>query len=38
MATLEAMSSHRDFHPEQQSKLVAEPPVAAPDEHAQLLW
>ena len=37
MATLEAMSSHYNFRPGQQSKLVAEPPVAGPDEHAQLV-
>jgi hypothetical protein len=37
IATLEAMSSHRDFRPEQQNKLVAKPPVAGPDEHAQLV-
>ena len=38
MATLKAMSSHRDDRPPgQQNKLVSEPPVAAPDEHAQLV-
>jgi hypothetical protein len=35
MATLEAMSSHHNFRPGQQNKLVSEPPIAAPDEHAQ---
>ena len=29
------MSSYRDLHPEQQNKLVAEPPIAASDDHAQ---
>jgi hypothetical protein len=37
MATLEAMSSHHNFRPGQQNKLVSEPPIAAPDEHAQLV-
>ena len=37
MATLEAMSSHHNFRPGQQNKLVSEPPLAAPDEHAQLV-
>ena len=37
MATLEAMSSHRNFRPGQQNKLISEPPIAAPDEHAQLV-
>ena len=37
VATLEAMSSHRDFRPGQQNKLVSEPPIAALDEHAQLV-
>ena len=31
------MSSYRDLHPEQQNKLVAEPPIAALDDHAQLV-
>ena len=34
MATLEAMSN---FRPGQQNKLVSEPPIAAPDEHAQFV-
>ena len=34
MATLEAMSSDR---PGQQNKLVSEPPIAVPDEHARLV-
>jgi hypothetical protein len=37
MATLEAMSSHHNFRPGQQNKLVSEPPIAAPDELAQLV-
>ena len=37
MATLEAMSSHHNFRPGQQNKLVSEPPIAAPDEHAQFV-
>jgi hypothetical protein len=37
MAILEAMSSHHNFRPGQQNKLVSEPPIAAPDEHAQLV-
>src|SRR5262249_43943010 len=37
MARLEAMSSHHNFRPGQQNKLVSEPPIAAPDEHAQLV-
>ena len=37
MATLEAMSSHHNFRPGQQNKLVSEPPIAAPDEHAHLV-
>src|SRR5215813_7458460 len=37
MATLEAMSSHYNFRPGQRNKLVSEPPIAAPDEHAQLV-
>jgi len=37
MATLEAMSGHHNFRPGQQNKLVSEPPIAAPDEHAQLV-
>ena len=36
MATLEAMSSHHNFRPGQQNKLVSEPPIAAPDDHAHL--
>jgi hypothetical protein len=32
MATLEAMSSRRDFRPEQQNKLLLEPPIGVPDE------
>jgi hypothetical protein len=35
MATLEEMSSHHNFG--QQNKLVSEPPIAAPDEHAHLV-
>ena len=32
------MSSHRDYPPPgQQNKLVLEPPIAAPDHHAQLV-
>ena len=37
MATLEAMSSHHNFRRGQQNKLVSEPPIAAPDEHAQFV-
>jgi hypothetical protein len=37
MATLEAMSSHHNFRPGQQNKLVSEPPIAAPDEYAQFV-
>jgi len=37
MATLEAMSSRSNFRPGQQNKLVSEPPIAAPDEHAQFV-
>jgi hypothetical protein len=37
MATLEAMSSHHNFRPGQQNKLVSEPPIAAPDDHAHLV-
>ena len=37
MARLEAMSSHHNFRPGQQNKLVLEPPIAAPDEHARLV-
>jgi hypothetical protein len=37
VATLEAMSSHRNFRPAQHSKLVSDQPIAAPDEHAQLV-
>src|SRR5262249_38316671 len=37
MATLKAMSSHHNFRPGQQNKLVSEPPIAAPDEHAQFV-
>ena len=33
----EAMSGHHNFRPGQQNKLVSEPPIAAPDEHAQLV-
>jgi hypothetical protein len=37
MATLKAMSSPRDFRPEQQNKLLLEPPIGVPDEqHAQV--
>jgi hypothetical protein len=36
VATLQVMSSPRDFRPEQQSKLLLEPPIGVPDEqHAQ---
>jgi hypothetical protein len=31
------MSSHHNFRSGQQNKLVSEPPIAAPDEHAQLV-
>ena len=34
---LEAMSSHHNFRPGQRNKLVSEPPIAAPDEHAHLV-
>ena len=34
MATLEAMSGHRQG---QGNKLILEPPIAAPDEHEQLV-
>jgi hypothetical protein len=37
MATLKGMSSHHNFRPGQQNKLVSEPPIAAPDEHAHLV-
>ena len=37
VATLEAMSSHCNFRPAQQSKLVSDLPIDAPDEHAQLV-
>jgi hypothetical protein len=37
MASLEAMSSHHNFRAGQQNKLVSEPPIAAPDEHAHLV-
>jgi hypothetical protein len=38
MATLAPMSSPRDFRPEQQNKLLLEPPLAVPgDEHLQLV-
>jgi hypothetical protein len=37
MATLEAMSSHHNFRPGQRNKLVSEPPIAASDEHPQLV-
>ena len=36
VATLQVMSSPRDFRREQQSKLLLEPPIGVPDEqHAQ---
>jgi hypothetical protein len=31
------MSSHHNLRPGQQNKLVSEPPIAAPDEHAQFV-
>jgi hypothetical protein len=31
------MSSHHNFRPGQQNKLVSEPPIAAPDDHAHLV-
>jgi hypothetical protein len=31
------MSTHHNFRAGQQSKLVSEPPIAAPDEHAHLV-
>jgi len=31
------MSSYRDLHPEQQNKLIAEPPIATSDDHTQLV-
>ena len=34
---LRHMSSHHNFRPGQQNKLVSEPPIAAPDEHAQFV-
>ena len=37
MATLEAMSRHHNFRPGQRNKLVSEPPIATPEEHAQLV-
>jgi hypothetical protein len=37
LATLEAMSSHHSFRTGHQNKLVSEPPIAAPDDHAQLV-
>jgi hypothetical protein len=37
MATLDAMGSHYNFRPGQQNKLVSEPPIAAPDDHAHLV-
>jgi len=37
MATLEAMSRHRNLRDGRQNKLVLEPPIVAPDEHAQLV-
>jgi hypothetical protein len=38
MATVKAMSRHRHYRPPgQQNKLASEPPIAAPDEHAQLI-
>ena len=37
-ARVEAMSTPRDFRPEQQNKLLLEPPIGAADEpHAQLI-
>jgi hypothetical protein len=37
MATLEAMSSYRDVHPEQQNKLASGPAIAAPEnEHVRV--
>ena len=37
VATLQVMSSPRDFRPEQQNKLSLEPPIGVPDEqHAQV--
>ena len=32
-----AMSSHHNFRPGQRNKPVSEPPIAPPDEHAQLV-
>ena len=31
------MSGDRNFRPGQRNKLVSEPPIAPPDEHAQLV-
>ena len=31
------MSSHHNFRPGQRSKLVSEPPIAEPGDHAQLV-
>ena len=31
------MSRHHNFRSGQQNQLVSEPPIAAPDEHAQLV-
>ena len=33
----EAMSSRYNFRPAQQNKLVSDPPIGAPDEHARLV-
>jgi hypothetical protein len=32
-----SLPSHHNFRPGQRNKLVSEPPIAAPDEHAQLV-
>jgi hypothetical protein len=38
LATLKAMSSHRNYRPPgQQNKLVSEPPIVTPDEQAHLV-
>ena len=37
MAIVEAMSRYRNFRDAQGNKLVLEPPIVAPDEHAQLV-
>ena len=37
MTTLEAMSREDNFRVGQQNKLVAEPPLALPDEYEQLV-